>query len=151
MTEIEVRRVAGDASLADAHAVRRAVFVEDQGVPEDVEMDGLDPEAWHLVAYAGTEPVGTARLREPDPGVAKVERVAVREAYRSQGLGRRLVHDLEDLARREGMDEATLHAQTTVEEFYESLGYETVSDVFDEADIPHVEMRKALVRDSWTC
>jgi predicted GNAT family N-acyltransferase len=151
MADFEVRRVAGSASLEDAHAVRRAVFVEGQGVPEATEMDGLDAEARHVVAYDGDEPVGAARLREPDPSVAKVERVAVREDYRGQGLGRLLMHELEDVAREAGMDEAVLHGQTAVEGFYESLGYETVSDVFYEADIPHVEMRKPLVRDSWTC
>jgi len=151
MADFEVRRVAGSASIEDAHAVRRTVFVEGQGVPEAIEMDDRDAEAWHVVAYYGDEPVGTARLREPDPGVAKVERVAVREDYRGQGLGRLLMHELEDVAREAGMDEAVLHGQTAVEGFYESLGYETVSDVFYEADIPHVEMRKPLVRDSWTC
>lgn len=151
MADFEVRRVAGSASIEDAHAVRRTVFVEGQGVPEAIEMDGLDADAWHIVAYDGDEPVGTARLREPDPGVAKIERVAVRKDYRGQGLGRLLMHELEDVAREQGMDEAVLHGQTVVEGFYESLGYETVSDVFYEADIPHVEMRKQLVRDSWTC
>lgn len=150
--DVEIRRVAGDGdALADAHAVRLAVFVEGQGVPEEIEIDGEDDDARHLVAYDGETPVGTARLREPDPGVAKVERVAVVESHRGRGIGRRLMYDLEDLARGEGMDEAVLHAQTAVEEFYEALGYETTSDVFEEAGIPHVEMRKALIRDSWTC
>jgi predicted GNAT family N-acyltransferase len=151
MPDVDIRRIPGGASLADAHAVRREVFIEGQDVAEAEEMDGLDSEALHLVAYDGEEPVGTARLREPDSGVAKVERVAVRDAYRGQGIGRELMYELEDLARAEGMDEAHLHAQTRVEEFYRDLGYETVSGVFDEAGIPHVEMVKVLVRDSWTC
>lgn len=150
--DVEIRRVAGDDdALADAHAVRLEVFVDGQGVPEAIEIDDQDAEARHLVAYDGERPVGTARLREPDPGVAKVERVAVVESHQGRGLGRRLMYDLEDLARESGMDEAVLHAQTTVEGFYEALGYETTSDVFEEAGIAHVEMCKALVRDSWTC
>jgi predicted GNAT family N-acyltransferase len=151
MAEFDLRRVDGTATLEDAHEVRREVFIEGQDVAETEEMDGLDDEAWHLVAYDGDVPVGTARLREPDPGVAKVERVAVREHYRGQGLGRALMHELEDLASEQGLTEAVLHAQTHVESFYVDLGYETTSDVFEEAGIPHVEMRKHLVRDSWTC
>jgi predicted GNAT family N-acyltransferase len=151
MPPFDIRRVADGADLEDAHAVRHTVFVEEQDVDEAIEWDGHDEAATHLVAYDGETPVGTARLREPDPGVAKIERVAVLEAYRKRGLGRALMHELEDLAREAGMDEALVHAQTRVEAFYRRLGYETVSDVFDEAGIPHVEMRKSLGRDSWTC
>lgn len=151
MADYDVRRVSGDATLADAHEIRRAVFIDEQGVPEDVEMDDADEEATHVVAYDGETPVGTSRLREPEPGIAKIERVAVRESHRDEGLGRELMYATEDLARLDGMDEAVVHAQRRVEQFYERLGYRTVSDTFDEAGIPHVEMRKALVRDSWTC
>lgn len=151
MADYDIRRVSGDATLADAHAVRRAVFIDEQGVSEAEEMDEKDPEAVHVVAYDDELPVGTARLREPEPGIAKIERVAVRESHREAGLGRELMYAVEDLARLDGMDEAVVHAQIRVEEFYEKLGYETVGDTFDEAGIPHVEMRKGLVRDSWTC
>jgi len=151
MPEPEIRRVASGATLADAQAVRRAVFVEGQDVPEAQEMDGKDEAASHFVAYDGDRPVGTARLREPTPGVAKLERVAVRRPYRGRGLGRRLVRAVEDLAREAGMDEAVLHAQTRLVDFYANLGYRRTGDEFEEAGIPHVEMRKALVRDSWTC
>jgi len=149
--DVEVRRVGTGAALADAHEIRERVFVEEQDVDPEIEYDDGDDDAVHLVAYADGEPVGTARLRTPEPGVGKVERVAVLAPHRGRGLGRRLVQALEDVAREEGLEEVHLHAQTTVEGFYADLGYETVSDVFMEADIPHVEMRKALVRDSWTC
>ena len=134
----------GSATLAEAHAVRRAVFIEEQGVSEAEEMDGRDEAATHVVVTdrTGGRPVATARLR--DVGAAKIERVAVREAYRGRGLGRRLMSVVESLARTRGHDEAVLHAQTAVEDFYAALGYETVGDEFVEADIPHVEMRKPL-------
>lgn len=151
MADYEIRRVPGDATLADAHAVRRAVFIDEQGVSEAVEMDDEDHEATHVVAYDGETPVGTARLREPEPGIARIERVAVQESHREEGLGRDLVYAMEDVARLDGMDEALVHAQTRVEGFYDRLGYRTVSDTFEEAGIAHVEMEKVLVRDSWTC
>lgn len=140
----------GGAPLEDAHEVRRIVFMDEQGVSEEIEMDGKDDEAEHVVAYELTEedtperPVGTARLRIPEPGVVKLERIAVLKSHRRNGLGKALVEALEAQARRRGCDRALLHAQTTVEEFYESCGYETVSDVFDEAGIPHVKMETRL-------
>lgn len=133
----------------DAFDVRNEVFVEEQGVPEDLEWDEWDdrPDTVHFVAYdEDGEAVGAARLRpkEDEPGVAKVERVAVHEARRGENWGRRLMAAVEDTARDEGYTKVFLHAQAPVEAFYHRLGYETVSDVFEEAGIPHVEMEKRL-------
>lgn len=144
MTDYDIRRIPGEADLDDAFEVRREVFVEEQDVDEDEEWDGKDEDARHVVAYDDGYPVGTARLRTPEAGIAKVERVAVRKASREEGIGRLLMDALETEAREQGCGEVRLHAQTAVEEFYVKLGYETTSDVFDEAGIPHVEMRKPL-------
>ena len=146
MTEYDVQRVAGDATLFHAHAVRRTVFIEGQDVPEDIEMDGRDEEATHFVAYDPDDEiaVGTARLRFPDPETAKAERLAVLTAYRGDGLGRELMERLEDEARQQGCSRVCLHAQTTVVAFYERLGYNVVSEEFEQAGIPHVEMVKEL-------
>jgi predicted GNAT family N-acyltransferase len=144
---MDVRRVETDEELADALAVRREVFIEEQGVPEDLELDGKDDEAIHFVAYHTSEPVGAARLREYDaPDTAKVERVAVLEAERGTGLGRRLMDAVEEAAKAEGYGEILLHAQSPVVGFYKRLGYETTSEEFEEAGIPHREMRKSLDR-----
>jgi predicted GNAT family N-acyltransferase len=146
MTEYEVRRYPGEATIADAHRVRRTVFIEEQDVSEAEEMDGRDEDAHHVVAYdpATDEPVGTARLRIPEEGVGKIERVAVVETHRGSGLGARLMIEIESDAREQGCRMIKLHAQTAVEGFYERLGYHTESDEFIEADIPHVEMEKEL-------
>lgn len=145
MSEYEIRRLPGEATLVDAHRVRRIVFMDEQGVSEAEEMDGRDREADHVVAYApDDEPVGTARYRAPDPGVAKIERVAVCAPHRGNGVGKRLVREIEACAREDGCTTALLHAQTSVEAFYEDLGYRTISDEFLEADIPHVKMEKEL-------
>jgi len=141
---MEVQRIPGDGTLSDAYAVRRAVFIEEQDVPESLEMDGKDEDATHFVLLDGTSPVGTARLRMPDGALAKPERVAVRSAYRGRGLGRRLMELVESEARAHGCPRATLHAQTRVVDFYERLGYEVTSEQFEEAGIPHVEMEKKL-------
>jgi predicted GNAT family N-acyltransferase len=148
MGRYEIRRVDGDATVADAHAVRRAVFVEEQGIDESLEIDGRDDEAVHVVVYERRDddgwPVATGRLRPPNGGVAKPERIAVRRAHRDEGLGRRVMTAIEREAREQGCRLSRLHAQTDVEEFYHGLGYETTSEPFQEAGIQHVEMEKRL-------
>ncbi|MEF8807161.1 GNAT family N-acetyltransferase [Natronomonas sp.] len=141
---MDVRRVETEAELADALAVRREVFIEEQGVPEDLEIDGKDEAAIGFVAYSDGDPVGAARIRDYDDSTAKVERVAVVESERETGLGRKIMAVVEDTARAEGYEEIVLHAQAPVIGFYERLGYEITSEEFDEAGIPHREMRKSL-------
>lgn len=144
MTEYDVRRIPGDGELSHANDVRRDVFIDEQDVSEAEEWDGKDAVSIHYVVYEDDYPVGTARLRTPEAHLAKGERVAVRKPYRNRGIGRMLMEELETEARGLGCREVLLHAQTAVEGFYEKLGYETTSDVFDEAGIPHVKMRKPL-------
>ncbi|KAB1196019.1 MULTISPECIES: GNAT family N-acetyltransferase [Haloferax] len=147
MTETEVRVATTDAEREDAFAVRKAVFVDEQGVDEELEWDEYDdPEsdAVHFVGYRDGEAVGAARLREYELGVGKVERVAVLESARGEGWGKRLMEALEAEAHELGFERLLLHGQTSAEGFYHGLEYETTSDVFDEAGIPHVTMEKSL-------
>ncbi|SEW21359.1 GNAT family N-acetyltransferase [Natrinema salifodinae] len=142
--EIDVRVADDDPARDDAFGVRQAVFVEEQGVDEDEEYDEHDATAVHFVAYDGAEPVGAARLREYEDGVGKAERVAVRKSHRERGVGRALMLALEERAGVEGFESIKLHAQTRAAGFYRSLGYERRGEEFEEAGIPHVEMRKSL-------
>ncbi|WP_380675144.1 GNAT family N-acetyltransferase [Salinigranum sp. GCM10025319] len=149
-----VRRVETDDELADALAVRRTVFVDEQGVPPDLETDAFDvlDAATHVVAYDGDTAVGAARLRpyegdetgDDSSTCAKVERVAVRAERRGEGWGTRLMDAVESEARRVGFERLVLHAQTPVEDFYRARGYRTVGGEFAEAGIPHVEMVRDL-------
>jgi predicted GNAT family N-acyltransferase len=145
MTDSDVRVVTTDAERQDAFAVRRAVFVDEQGVDEELEWDEYDEpdaDATHFVAYDDGDVVGAARLRGAEPGVGKVERVVVAADRRGEDWGKRLMTAVEEAARERGFDRLKLHAQTRVRSFYEKLGYEAVGEEFVEADIPHVEMRK---------
>jgi len=137
--------VGSDAELRDrAQAVRRRVFIAEQGVSEAVEMDGEDANATHVVLSGDDGAVATARLRFPGETTVKIERVAVLPAYRGDGLGRQVMAVAEGHARNQGATTARLHAQLRVLEFYERLGYDSDGDTFDEAGIPHVEMSKPL-------
>ena len=146
MSDDIVRVSTDDPEFEDAMAIRIEVFVEEQGVPEEIERDEYEAESEHFVAYRDADSgdaVGTSRLREKD-GLAKIERVAVLESARGERWGERLMAAAEERARARGFDEVVLNAQTRVEAFYHRLGYESVGDEFDEAGIPHVEMRKSL-------
>ena len=148
---MEIRRIGGDR-IEDALSVRRAVFVDEQGVPEEREIDGKDGEATHFVADDGGDPVGAARLRpygtdgdsSKKGDTAKVERVAVLADRRGEGLGRELMSTVEDAARGSGYREILLHAQLPVVGFYTRLGYEPFGEPFEDAGIEHREMRKEL-------
>jgi predicted GNAT family N-acyltransferase len=143
MSGLEVRRARPD-ELARCLALRREVFVEEQGVPIEEEMDAHDAACAHFLALAAGEAVGTARLRVTDDGRVKAERVAVRRPFRRAGVGRALMRALEDEARARGQRELLLNAQVAVVAFYERLGYRAEGPEFLEADIPHRAMRKPL-------
>ncbi|CAM3683268.1 GNAT family N-acetyltransferase [Alicyclobacillus pomorum] len=145
---ISIIRVEDPSSLQDAFEVRRQVFIEEQHVPEDMELDEYDdaPQTIHILARdENGSPVGTARFRPyHDAGVAKVERVAVVGSHRGTGLGRSLMKFIEAEASHEGFRELRLNAQTHAQCFYERLGYKAVGNVFFEAGIEHIAMWKPL-------
>ena len=144
MSELTVR-LARPEDLPAAFALRHEVFVLGQGVPEDVERDDLDATADHAVALRDGAVVGTGRLLDRGGGLAAVGRMAVAEAARRTGVGAALLRLLEDRAAARGMTAVELHAQLHAAGFYERLGYTAVSDVYLEAGIEHVSMRRALV------
>ncbi len=134
---------ADPAELAAVLALREAVFVVEQSVPVDEEIDGLDGAARHVSLRLDGDVVGTARLRVVD-GVAKIERVAVDRSRRGHGLGRRVMGAIEAAAAEVGCAHARLAAQLRVLEFYEGLGYVAEGDVFLDAGIEHRWMSKPL-------
>ncbi len=141
---MEIRaRIAATDELPLCMEIRRRVFTLGQGVAPDIELDGLDGECAHFVAFADGVAIGTARLREVE-GSAKAERVAVLEEQRGSGIGRELMRVLEAEASARGFEELVLHAQADVVEFYTKLGYRLTGELFYEADIPHRPMAKDL-------
>ncbi|WP_176560227.1 GNAT family N-acetyltransferase [Brevibacillus dissolubilis] len=146
-TEYTIRNVADDKTMQDALAVRRVVFIEEQQVPEDLEIDEHDKpdgETLHAVAYRDNQPVATGRVRTYDTGVGKVERVAVLESERGTGIGKKIMLHLEEQAKQRGFELLKLNAQCHAQVFYEKLGYEPFGEVFDEAGIDHIAMKKNI-------
>jgi predicted GNAT family N-acyltransferase len=140
---LKIAVVENEKQLQDAFSVRKQVFVEEQKVSAEEEYDEYDNTATHVVLYDNDLPVGAGRMRELD-GYGKMERICVLASHRKGGAGRLIMKALEEKAVEQGLKKAKLHAQTHAEPFYKKLGYETVSDVFMEADIPHVVMKKQL-------
>ena len=139
---IYIRKADFDDDLADIRKLRFAVFVIEQGVPENIEIDDRDPACVHVLAFDGEEPVGTGRIDLEKQG--KVGRVAVIATRRRCGIGEALMQELHNIAEQSGLGNTWCHVQTSAIEFYRRLGYETVGDRFMEADIEHVRMEKAF-------
>ena len=130
--------------LAACRALRRAVFIEEQNVPEAEEWDGQDADALHVLAFADGQPVGTARvLLLGDTG--KIGRVCVLSQARGTGLGAALILAALDMLRnRPGITRAKLGAQTHAIGFYEKLGFTAFGPIYDDAGIPHRDMSRDL-------
>lgn len=137
-----------------AYAVRTDVFVTEQGVPVELELDELDETADHFVAYDDGRVVGAGRLVVEAPGfegtdpalgpVAHLGRLAVRPETRGTGLGVDLVRAIEGRAAERGLAVVALSAQTHALGFYERLGYTAYGPEFDDAGLPHRWMRRRL-------
>lgn len=137
-----------EEQLQQAFAIRIEVFVNEQGVPRELEMDEYDdsPTACHHYLVVEDEmPVATGRFKEFEPGLAKMQRIAVRKPYRGTGVGKLLLLGMEEEAKRLGFQASILDAQCSAEDFYRKLGYVTLSnEPFLDADIWHVRMRKSI-------
>ena len=138
MLRIELAR--WQEAKAEAQRIRFAVFVAEQGVPAELEMDELDAQCLHALAFHENQAVGTARLL-PD---GHIGRMAVLKARRGRGVGAALLQRLVEAARERGDREALLSAQVHALGFYRAHGFTPYGDVYQEAGIPHQAMRLAL-------
>lgn len=130
------------ADHAEICAIRFAVFVDEQQVPESIEIDDRDPHCVHLLAVDDGEPVGTGRIDLALSG--KVGRVAVVASRRGQGVGTALMKYAHCIAKDNALDKVWCNAQVSVQPFYEHLGYRVTSEPFYEANIEHVRMERAF-------
>lgn len=142
---LEVRTGAWSVLGEDAARIRTRVFVQEQGIPAELEWDEADASALHAVSYNRVgQPVATGRLLPAHEGVAKIGRVALHEVLRGSGAARQLMQALIEQSRARGDHELVLHAQRAVERFYERLGFVARGEPFDEVGIPHIEMALRL-------
>jgi predicted GNAT family N-acyltransferase len=135
----QVRQVATEKELKRAFSIRLRVFVREQGVPQEIELDEDDRKAIHFLATVRGKPVGTARLVVKN-GKAKIGRMAVLKSYRAKGAGKALLKRAVALAVKRRAKIIYLHAQISVAGFYEKMGFRSVGRRFIEAGIPHRKM-----------
>jgi len=137
-TSWQIRLAEWPAEAEQIRAVRERVFVQEQGVPAELEWDEFDAQSEHVLMWHETNPVPVATARLLNDG--HIGRMAVLLEYRGQGMGATMLRFLMQRAQERGMQELVLHAQTHAQNFYARAGFVQVGAEFMEAGIPHVRM-----------
>ncbi len=140
---MNVKVCENEKEIQDAFSVRRTVFIDEQNVPEEEEIDQYEEDAVHFVSYQEGAPVAAGRFRVVD-GIGKVERICVLKDARKTGSGKAIMLEIEAYALKNGLHKLKLNAQTHAIPFYANLGYEVVSEEFLDAGIPHKTMIKKI-------
>ena len=141
MTGFEVRIVDWSRYSQALSSLRHVVFVEEQGVPAELELDGEDASARHAAAFSDDgEVIGTGRMLES----GKIGRMAVCQLLRRRGIGRALLDTLVEEAQHMGLPDVSLGAQLSAIPFYEGAGFQAYGDVFLDAGIDHKMMKRVL-------
>lgn len=140
---MNVKIVESEEELQQAYDIRMVVFVEEQNVPPEEEIDDLEGSAIHFIGYDHENPVAASRLRFVEE-YGKLERICVLKEARGKSFGKEIIQAMEKVVQEKGFKKAKLNAQTHAEGFYQKLGYHTISGEFMDAGIPHVTMTKEL-------
>jgi predicted GNAT family N-acyltransferase len=138
---VRIELMSWEEARADASRIRFSVFVEEQGVPQEIELDDQDPVCVHALAFdEHGVPVGTGRLL-PD---SHIGRMAVLKRWRGRGIGGLILKSLMEKARARGDAQIVLSAQVHAVAFYRAHGFQPEGGVYEEAGLPHQDMRRAL-------
>jgi len=129
-----------ESNTEDICAIRYEVFVEEQNVPEELEIDGLDNEAKHVLAFVNEVPIGTGRILSD----GHIGRVAVLEKNRGLGIGKLIMKELVKCAQDMNLEKVWLSSQWHAHSFYLDLGFVCVGEIYEEAGINHIKMFRSL-------
>jgi len=129
-----------ESHTEDICAIRYEVFIDEQNVPEELEIDGLDGEAKHVLAFVDEVPIGTGRILSD----GHIGRVAVLKKYRGQGSGKLIMKELIKWAQDMNLEKVWLSSQWHAHSFYLGLGFVCVGEIYKEAEIDHIKMYRAL-------
>lgn len=144
VNEIKLKKVLFQRELQQALAIRRKVFGREQGIAAELDFDGRDEDAIHVLAFRGKNPVATGRLIPFENGEGEIARIAVLQEARDQGFGKLVVQELEKYAREAGIKSVFLHPHDYLEKFYANLGYEKTHETITVMHYRLVKMRKSL-------
>ena len=131
------------AHAQEIRQIRDEVFLIEQQISREDEVDDRDELCKHALTFVDSTPVGTGRLDIEKDG--KIGRVAVLQAFRRQGVGSSIMGSFEEFAKESGLPKIWFHAQLSAVPFYLNLGYVQSGPQFEEANIVHIKMEKALV------
>jgi len=129
-----------ESHTEDICAIRYEVFVDEQNVPEELEIDGFDGEAKHALACVDGVPIGTGRILND----GHIGRVAVLKNYRGLGIGKSIMKDLIKCAQDTNLEKVWLSSQWHAHSFYLDLDFVCVGKIYKEAGIDHIKMHRAL-------
>ncbi len=141
---ITITEVSTAEELEQAQEIRVRVFEEEQGFPHELNVDGADQAASHVLVLDEGVPVATARLTIVAEGEGMIARIAVLPSHRGKGLGQHLVQELESIGRRDGLQTLSMEPHAHLEAFYRALGYETMAGSVDIAGYRLIKMRKKV-------
>jgi predicted GNAT family N-acyltransferase len=144
MSDLVVKLADFSEDFSQIKAIRKVVFQEEQGVEEALEFDGKDEICDHLIAYLDNLAVGTARLRYLDDKTVKIERLAVLSTVRGEGIGKKIINEALLFIANKKIPEVMINAQVYIKGLYYKFSFVEEGEVFIEAAIPHVKMRKKL-------
>ncbi len=129
-----------ESNIKEICAIRYNVFVEEQKVPEELEIDGLDDKAKHVLAFVDSVQIGTGRILSD----GHIGRVAVLKDYRGLGIGKLIMKDLIKWAQNMNLEKVWLSSQWHAHSFYLDLGFVCVGEIYIEAGIDHIKMYRTL-------
>lgn len=142
---LEFKIASDETDLQICFNIRNQVFITEQNVDPKIERDNKDNVAVHFLALLDKIPVGTGRLTKNDDNTAKITRVAVLSKYRNKNIGKFLINNIVEYAKKRGITALILSSQSQVTGFYEALGFRIKGEEYLEANIPHRMMYLDIV------
>ena len=139
MSGIKIRLAKNNNDLKDIFKIRKIVFIKEQKVPINEEIDGFDEDSKHIIALYKNSPIGCARIRFIGKK-AKLERIAILKNYRGKGFGKNIVEYLIKYSKNKSAGEIVMNAQFYLADYYKKFGFKSRGKTFMEAGIKHIEM-----------
>lgn len=135
--KLNIKKALSELEINDAMMIRKKVFIQEQDVPVELEVDEFEAVSKHFIAYLDKAPVATGRMREFD-GYIKFERIASLKSMRGKGFGKKLMSYMQDYAEiNYPKYKLKMHAQETAISFYTQIGWISIGEIFEEAGIKH--------------
>jgi len=133
--------------IGKARKIRHSVFVMEQGIPSQLDSDGLDNNAYHALMTQDDDLVGTARLTLVSPSHAALARVSIMPDFRGMGLSTTLITSLVNKAKELNLSRIEIHAHKNLKHYYESLDFRYVKEAGAVAEHPLIEMHLQLITE----